>query len=474
MLLGEELAGPVSNVLLSENLALLGIIGFLYLIYVWLEEPERCRIYPWIAGGVMGISLLIRADFAATLLAVGGAALIILWKKRKLWLQGAAAVILMVGLIITPWMFRNWQRTGEFYLDKQNIMRSRITEFIDQLMDYDVTVQESLPELDLTSDKMISRWEALSHHVGNSLHQSIIYLPNESHPGLGLGNLAFEGFVRRGGFSNIHFREAIEDILTIHINKSPMYWFEWDGKVFISSVLPTSLVLFILVLGVRYSGKQSPRADLIFAFPLIAHFIIWAIPGFSGNRFVKTVDWMVLILYGIGLTELVVFLIKMYRSDRDPCLQRIDYFKEKSICLTPANWNFKWVEISAVIVLLLIGLSPSILEKAILPKHTYEEMQTIIDGSQVIDENQARNWDQCRKAITSVDTGGAYYGTAIYPRYYQVGEILGNDRRDVHQDSTINRINFYLVGIQNIGVTLPNAGPEMIFPHGTDIIVFSN
>jgi hypothetical protein len=209
--------------------------------------------------------------------------------------------------------------------------------------------------------------------------------------------------------------------------------------------------------------------DLLFTAALLAHFSIWALTRLSGNRFIKTVDWMVLIWFGIGLTRTINWLIMEIRGSRNTFFQPLNLIDSKKEPKTEAYQPKYRQEILITIALILVGVSPSLFERVIPGHYNDTRLIKMIEYLQEEDLNTYNKWSACQ-ALNKESTD-IILGRAIYPRFYDVDEILGNDRRGVNQDPSQSRINFYLVGMENLGVTFKGAARKDIFLHQTDIAV---
>jgi len=491
MLLGAELAGTNSNELMSENLGLIGIIVFLYLIYSWVENPRKKRWNPWIAGGVMGISLLIRADFAAALLAVSFVSLIWLWDRKKDWLLGISGLFLVIALILTPWINRNWQMTGDIFLDKQNVMQERIKGYMDQIFTPgddgaindntgddasiidnpdDGTTAAKDPD-EGTNSTITRNIPTLANHFGNSLHQAFLYLPNIYQPGFDFSAPVYESLLWQKDLQARSLRQLTERSLNVHIRSVSYYWFEWDGRESVRSILPVAVSLFLIALGISSSQKDKIHFNLLLVSALLAHCFIWAVPGFSGNRFIKTLDWIVLLFYSIGLIKIIRYCFGKCLGDHIKGYSE-PWFSEQDPEKMGSGGHKSPVLMAIVIVtLVLIGSSPSILE-GMIPSQYSKEYLTSILKSPDFDKSVTENaWNRCLDEVDKNPEIELFFGSAIYPRYYQQGEIRGNDRRLIPQDIDVSRIGFYLVGDINQGVLLEGAEKDQIFAHSTDVIV---
>jgi len=507
LLLGNELAGPVSNVLLSENLSTLGMIAYLYVFSLWLDDPEKRKFHPWIAGGVMGVSLLIRADFAAGLLASCLVGLIVLWKKKAVWLRGVFAIFATVGLIIIPWMFRNWSLTGDIYLDKRNVMQTKLSQYLEEVL-YPASEENGSPVVGSGTGTGEEGWEqeyqfgaekdsprkeadqisgnsatpgsdqyskgylyALLNHFLNNIQQSFLYLPNNFQPLFGFGPLLLESSPAKFIFRDLYTQKYTENLLNVAIDSSPYYWFKWNGRGASSSVIPVALVLFLISAGVVFTIKNQTHRVLTYCAVLLTHSLIWSVARFSGNRFIKSVDWIVLIFFCVGLVELVVlgfdkFGLNPALIHRESEFRGIPDDQKLSVSRQLGIGNAL-----IIICLVFIGWSPTILENRIHENFPITSLNEILSK---VDTAGTVYWNDCQEEVAKAENGGVFYGSAIYPRFYSADEVHGNDRRNIPQDPSISRAGFYLIGTENMGVLLENASQKAILPHQAEVIVLGD
>ena len=115
--LSDDVWGGTSlHMLMSDILATMAVVFFLYLILLWINDSEKGFFYPLICGGVLGLGMLIRQELIA-LVVLAFIILGIMFGKtlRKFFGQFA---LMLVGLVIviSPWVTRNAILTGHLYL----------------------------------------------------------------------------------------------------------------------------------------------------------------------------------------------------------------------------------------------------------------------------------------------------------------------------------------------------------------------
>ncbi len=472
LFLGSELAGPLVSQFLSENLALLGMVLYCYLLFRWVQTPDKNPYLPAIAGGVMGISLLIRAEFSAVLFASALVALLILWKKKQVWGKGVIPLFLMVVLIISPWIYRNWQKTGDIYLDKGGFISKRLSAYGTQITGDET---ESLPILnDTEQDEFGGRLSVFADHAGNNYNHLFLFLPSGYQPLFGLNNIFTvdeknNRVVDESVVSGLIYFS--EDYLDLHTRLLPYYWYDWNGRVPCRSFLPVTLSILLVSIGVALTWKRYPKWVFLSFTVLAAQILIWAFAGFSGSRHVKAVDWIPLIFFGVGVSEMSLALISSLKrgnvSDRFSIFNYQDRAERKPVFgryRKPVGWFL-------ILVLILVGWGPTVMEDLIptdYPEAVFRQRLRNLSS-------QASSSDPltsaCGALLTDSEDTEILYGQALYPRFFLEGERYPDHRKGTIPESYGSRIDFYLVGPESIWASLPSPDAERLFPHHHEVIL---
>ncbi|MEI7846032.1 MAG: hypothetical protein WCK35_09535, partial [Chloroflexota bacterium] len=88
---------------------------FFLIILRWMRKPLPAW-YPFLAGGLLGLSTLIRLQSAVVLAAVIPISYFVI-SNHKRWLNGSIFIVLGLTLTIAPWLTRNYLATGGIVLD---------------------------------------------------------------------------------------------------------------------------------------------------------------------------------------------------------------------------------------------------------------------------------------------------------------------------------------------------------------------
>lgn len=474
LLLGEELAGPLANQLLSENLALLGVVIFCFLIYRWVSNPRNKSWLPPAAGGVLGIFILIRAEFLALLFVTALTSLYILWGKRKIWFRGMVGMFLVVGLIITPWVIRNYQRTGLIYLDKAGYVSKRIEAF--QGKSIENVPQPVLSEDDGRGEDYGGSIQIFTKHIAHSLNHLVMYLPSGYQPFWGVSNLISTDGMGRTSLN----REALtgllyfsEDYLELHARLLPYYWYDWNGKLPLINILPATGSLFLIALGLFRLYDRKPNAIVVLLGMLGAQILIWAFANYSGSRHVKPVDWISLLLYAAGFIELSRLILN--RLGVKVSFITAEITEQVSTDLRDRRNRIQFsTGLLSVGLLVLIGLSPIYIEKLFPVEFSEDQKLDLISELSWKQDLAAEAPEACAPFFAEPDPDRILYGRALYPRFFEEGERNLDHRKGTLPESYGDRIDFYLVGPETIWGSLPAESPKGLFPPRSMVLLYGS
>lgn len=468
LLLGDTITVSNVQVLMTEPLATLGVILVLYLGVLWLEDPENSRGIPLLIGGVIGLVVLIRVELISLALALGLISLFVYHKKRKGWMRSALVLTLTIGLVITPWVVRNYQKTGTIRLDKSVVLQWAVNRYTHQ----EDSEQSLLGEENNPSPGILQRINykslvRIAEHTGSSLQQSLLYLPSNH---LAFGSL--DSFIKIVPEKRtIVFEGGIfSDRYATTYTKTLPYWnVKWDGSLTARTYIPIIFVILMVTAGVAAAWEKQRWVGMLPLLLMVTHITIYAFFIGSGGRYIQVVDWVTLLYFSIGLCRTLVWIgekleIKFlaFNEPNGPVAQAP--VKEKS-------GSEVWGRAGMAVVCLIIAMSMPIVEGAIPQRYSTEKLALQIAS---IDwENSEVEETDFDSILESVDPSRQqiYYGKALYPGYFEADEFILDDRAGRVPPPGESRMVFYLTGMEHIWVSLPISAAQGSFPHGTDVLV---
>lgn len=488
LLLMENISGSNVKMIMTEMPAVLCLLVFLYILIRWLRHPERRIAYPFLAGGILGISMLIRLELIAMIPVYVIAVTYLTQSDRRQWVRRVLLFMIGVLLVISPWIYRNWQKTGVVYIDKYYVIKSRFRDLPEKIPFYRegsvrdreyvfrdvnpipiggasknqavVPVREHPVGFDhgALGDAGDQRKGYLDHFA-NDFMQMFFIFPSSHQPLLSVGDL-FDTDPSGGVYLSPNGIFS-EEYVWQYVRRLPYYWTKWQGELAFRSVFPVLLSMIFISLGIHkmWSKGSSPTALLILTLAL--YMVGYSFYGSSGGRFFQVVDWIPMIFYGAGL---MVVIPSFSDSDQG---ERKRHKEKEAKGPTPARGRRNLIIVGLLIF--SVGLALPLFESAFPDQYTERELSLQLqDALADIQASHPSGGDKIREEILSSNV--LAYGKVIYPRFYPAGERMEDNRLGKIPDYSYSRIEFYMVGTEGTWVTIPREKPIYI-PHGSEVIV---
>jgi len=477
ILLNNVITVSHSKLIMADFPTAIGVALFCVCMLAWLKNLKPQIYFPLVAGGILGIFMLIRPEVGIQLFVAGLVILIIFFRQPVRWLKSNLFLAIGLLLVLSPWIWRNWQIDHKIFIDQPNyradLFAKRYSEDPEETSikvepgetyeEYNERMAEKALEFAQDQPDSIARF-VISHYI-NSQIQTVLILPTSF-------RLIDSGIELLGHKSLLQFWE---DCCSINgfIRRLP-FWFKWDGILPHQSIIPIIINLFMIALGVSVSWHRNRTIGLLPAAFMVAHLLINAFVRNSGGRYILPVDWVSILYFSIGIAYFTIWGFKHF-STKEPSGLLIAETNRDTEDLkderTSKNNSSQLITILLIAAaLLLIGFSLPITEKMISPRYISELSPTQV---MALIEQEGDTFDSdIQDSLESILTDNAtiIQGRALYPRYYfaNVGEP-GEWRS--FQPRPYRRVSFYLVGPQNIGIILPDNDIPDHFPHGSDVIV---
>ena len=516
--LGGDITNSHAKLLMSDLPTTIGVVAFLLLITIWLQDHNKSKHLPLIAGGVLGFTVLIRPEFLVLLVPVAFVAFLQRKINKKGWLQGLGVVIAGLVLMLAPWIWRNYQLTGTIFLDsphyRADLFAQRYRDLksptennplnhfqptphptannlsqTPQPQNQEKTTQPTIEPTSTASSTIdIQPGESFAHftvrlfhnvsnyikqnpgkvihfilnHFANSEIQTVLYLP--------LTNRFFDSTIAL--FAHHDLSRFFDECCSAHnyIQRLP-FWHKWNGKLPTQSLVPLILNLAFISLGLGIVWREQRWLGLLPVFASISHYLINAIVRNSGGRYILAVDWIGAFYLGIGIMQVTSWTFNSLLRREFPAT---DSIANEEIAASKASSKFKnnttrYILIS--IAMLLVGCALPVMDKAIPKRYT----QTLLNNHlQNLDDEL--DGELAPSDIANIHQflenkqATAYLGRALYPRFHHAGEGEVGSTWKSFYPKPYPRISFYAVGQKNTGVVLPYETVPSYLPHGADVL----
>jgi hypothetical protein len=466
IILREKNAIALSNVINVSHAKLLmtdlpvtmGVVLFALLIFWWLKEPDRRRLIPLLAGGILGLLMLIRPQVLLLVsipILLGGISL----RRFGHWVQSSLLLVAGVALALIPWLWRNWQVTDSIVLDE--------TSQLSTLVRHQTDTPEAIEDEQLPGETQAE----YSQRLANLIARSVLDRPGY------LARSILVNFIRNEIFSVIILPTSLQwESASTYVKRVP-YWFHWDGELPKGSRVYLALNLLFIALGIGAAWKRHRFLGLV---PLLVNIVYSstnALARISGWRFILPGDWAGILYYGIGLSGATLWILSTFSVGRLEAVTistSIGYIQSESSTDKRAAslWPFPKALIGTMILIILSGSALPIAEKVIPARFSNQSKAELINVLM-----ESGSWqgipaesEMPLETVLGDDQSVLIKGRAFYPRYYEAGKGEPRSWPDFVARSC-DRLEFFLVGPQNFHVILPLKSTPASFPNGSEVIV---
>jgi hypothetical protein len=488
--LGDSISDAYVKLLLPFLPTTLGVLLFIWAFSTWLQNPSKRPSLPLISGGIMGIFMLIRPEFGFLLPVVGLAAILQLRKNPGVWVRGMVLITTGLVLSLAPWIWRNYQLTGTIFIDSPHYRLDLFTRryrddpigFVlpaetpgkPEILVPSITgdpIESEKPSDDPETAQMVedvigfaienpgTTTNFILSHLMNSTVQTVLSLP-PSYP------ITYSAISFLGHKSMDQFWLACCS-LTDYERRLP-FWPKWDGVLPLDSIVPLTINLLLIAVGISMTWKRQKFMGLIPLFAAFGYFLVNAIVRNSGGRYIIPLNWIGIFYFSIGLIQVTIWGISFFwaKSSTDEILGETQTRGES---LTAPILRLSNLGIAAGIFVL--GCTLPILERAI-PRNFDETTLSTRILPLMQPDNSLLNDEEIDRLESFIKNNGIpLTGLALYPRFhkpYQMGSVW-----NIYHDRPFSHMDFYLTSPHNTGIVLPLDEPPINFPHGSNVLVFA-
>ncbi|MBN1666571.1 MAG: hypothetical protein JW862_05765 [Anaerolineales bacterium] len=499
--LGDTITYSHVKLLMSDLPTLLGIVLYLWLFSQWLEDPARRRYHPLVIGGVAGLSILIRPEFGVLLPFTAALAWLALRKHFKTWFHGMLGVFVGLLLLVSPWIWRNYQLTGTLFLDspfyRADLFAKRYAEeqplpslptpapsmasitpevSSTPALNQETSIQatptpgiallpgESLEDftermtgeaVEFARQDPSSVLEFISNHFFSSWLQSVLYLPTR----LCVTGIDFSQFLYTPG-EKFWRSCAIPDN---YVRYQP-FWLAWSERIAPVTQVYIFFHLVMISIGVGTAWRQRRFAGLLPLVAALGYYSIHAFARNSGGRYIQPVDWFSSLYWGIGLTQVSLWGLRYLRGKPFPGLRPA---AKQLPALAMDQKTMRRNNLGLAVVLLVVGLllplSDLAFPSAYSDQSKHERFQELVTSLHLAGYSNA--------GVEALDTSLMFQGRALYPRTHPAGTGESGSTWPAFYAREFDRISFILAGPQNFGVVLPVSVQAVDLPHYADVFL---
>jgi hypothetical protein len=423
-----------SKMILSEMLTTLGVLLFTLFLIKWLKNPNPTNSNLWLAGGVLGLTSLVRLNAVSILPAavlVIGLALNFKWKP---WVTASVLISVFMMVAAISWVARGVATSGNpigFISSKTGgvIVSQRYNPLIEQSAPSPSEPNTPTPGTSGVKNYLVIGRGLVTNYLHNLIGITIMLPPS------------------------LELYKLLDEV------RLPYWKTDWDGSLLPGAFWIILGVLALVALGIASAWRRWRAAGLVPLVVILGYNITAAISLTSGGRYLVPMDWCVLLYFSIGLFDATQWLLTLFGWHLGN--QELNL---EPIIAQPKKNSFS--TLAAGLIFLFLGAFPILMET--LPAQRYPDSLNIndfIEANQSIPELSAQNATDNIVSLSKDPLAKNYYGRALYPRYF--GENKGDsDNFEVLPligSTSYDHLSFYL--ISNAGdapVILPTS--ERISP----------
>jgi hypothetical protein len=508
--LGDSISEAHVKLLLPFLPTALGILLFIYFMNKWLKNPVKQKSLPIFLGGLTGIFMLVRPEFIVLLLFTGLAALFQIRKTPRVLYTGF--ILIAAGMVVTlsPWIYRNYQLTGTIFIDSPHYRLDFISKrfranpigFSDPLntpLQSETVIPNPISEnIGLIETPLLPENTNITTPVATSSEGELIQGHTEEladdvvefvqeNPGTALGFIV-------NHLMNSIVQTVLQLPSTYPITQSTIKWLDhksmnqfwldccslvdyerrfpfwpkWNGILPGNSIIPVTLNLFLIAIGISVSWNHSKFIGLTPLFGGFGYILINAMVRNSGGRYIVPVNWIGIFYFSIGIIHVTHLGLSIIQKNKLNKMEASDYESSQNNESIPF---FTLSNLGIALGLFLFGCTLPILEITIPEKYESTKLETEIH-SLLNPENSIFNEQEKGFIESLINSGGTFLkGAAFYPRHhkpYQMGSVW-----NYYQDRPYAHLDFYLSSPSDTGVVLALDDPPDYFPNGSDVFVLA-
>jgi hypothetical protein len=424
------------------------VISLVVLITIlWFENPRRL-VYSLLAGGILGISLLIRTQIIILLPVMLVFLWIILLRQRALFKSFILPSLLFLfgfSLAVTPWLTRNYRIAGQLVFDHPESQTR-------------VVAQRFNPETELTN---FDRQPGESTGNYNQRLSAAIRDQVIKNPGYAIQFIMAHWL--NSEIANLQIFPVRFSILSVSELFKPehAFWEEWQGNATPRQTAVMITNLAILAAGAVFVVRKKSWAGI---FPLVvnlAYHFSNAAARNSGWRYLLPVDWIFILYFACGIYALINLGVK-----KQVLVEQEVEIESKSGRRVPLY------SLAAIATgIFCIGFTPLAAENAfprLYPPATVMNVRSEL--VQAASELPSRDREGLMTALDDPHVV-VMHGRMLYPRFYAAKEGEEKTGKTGYAPLPYARYVFLVAGEPEGTVIFPQTNSELPFRNASDVTV---
>lgn len=443
-----------SKLYLSEIPTAIFLVLFLLIGMRWIKAGFPLFL-GFLMGGILGVGMLIRTQVVAALPVIILIALLVDPKRIMSLIRAGILMFLTTALVVCPWLWRNWQNTGELIFDDPGSQTANLALRYSRLNGVEVDI---LPLPGESSTDYNDRLMAIARDAFHSNPRGVVWGISNSFLNHGVNNILL-----------FPLRNELQTLGDLWVPTEP-FWQKWEGRPTLPQGLLLSFYLFLFGLGVAVAWQKNGWLGFL---PLGVNLFynLWtSIALLSGQRFMLTMDWSIYLYYMIGLFALISWLLLNLERGRFSVLKWYESnFVPPGWVRTEKSWRYYLL---AGLLFFLTGSSLPLSEMVFPERYPLVSQDGILNHIKSSSSLERSGLDRaCFQQVVAEDRLRVVQGRALYPRYYEAGDGENFTAAAGYAIIDEGRLVFELVGQAEYRVVFPMSQVPDSFPNASDVSV---
>jgi hypothetical protein len=378
---------------------------------------------------------------------------------------------LLIGLLLTlsPWLWRNWQLTGE-----NLIADSQPTGAVFRFSSFGLEDSARLPGE--TDEEFLSRMRAnafseilnqpmatigiIASHFWHNQISTLLVMP-ASFLVQPANELSAANLSRMKSLWNNLWQQCCS--IQTYVHDLP-YWRAWDGHLVQTSWLPLLTSLLLISIGIGISWNRWQFTGLFPLFVTVSYSLSNTLGRISGWRYNLPVDWVGMLYFAVGLTQVCYWIATFFSNRFIPQSWKMGVDATQNVDQLEKPFPWKRGTGIAAAMIMLVAFIP-LAEQLIPARYVPGTLQTNLNAlSSTLDQSTLQRFLSDGDAI-------ALEGRTMYPRFYQAGDGIPKRNWPSFLTRDYPRLGFLLVGDETYPVVLPLEESPEHFPNAADVLV---
>ena len=323
MLLSYKVSSLNPKLFMTEEMALLGIVLFAYLVFLWMRQRKIWLAF--LCGGCIGATALFRLNTLVLFPAIACLIVPAFWKMGKKYVaKHLSAFTLAFLILLIPWIFSSVGPDGTpWLLFKIRLIKDQrygsIAPSLKSLEGSNLSGMKmaaiplegnDLPNLQLSN---IQGWVSTDYALA-APSQSIpsALLPSHNPPG-GIVPRFLYHLLHNFSTSVMSLPDSLRYDDLDHLTQR-VYWADsggWQGNLPIGQIGLVILNLLLIAIGLGYGWVHHRWAGMIPLAIFIAYSVSLAAAMNSGGRYLPPIDCVFFFYYGLAIIAIIQFVYKV-------------------------------------------------------------------------------------------------------------------------------------------------------------------